>query len=122
MALVALGGMLGAFPLDGEFMAKRLYFHFYANNKYDLSRTPFVVSELPFTLTEEDYRDIFEMVDEFGNVATGTAVQGATADHVATAFSWSWVPQWARCLAAGRFPPRLSFAPLSQRTSHVCRL
>lgn len=95
-SIVALIAVLVAIPLDGEIVAKRLYFHFYANNRYDHTRSPFIVSELPFSLTEKDFQDIFTMVDEYGNVRSGTAIRAVSPDHFMTDFSWSWIPQWAR--------------------------
>jgi hypothetical protein len=60
-------------PLDGEFVGKRLFYHFYLNGIYDPDRDSFVIRELPFTLTQEDIADLMLMVDEYGNVRSNTS-------------------------------------------------
>lgn len=96
--------LLAAYPLDSEPLGRRLYYHFYANNHFDTSRQPFIVKDLPFQLTGEDYADIMHIVDEHGRVRSTSATSALTADHVATDYghyfrnrvSWWWVPDWIR--------------------------
>ena len=125
-SIVALIAVLVAIPLDGEIVAKRLYFHFYANNRYDPTRSPFVVSELPFSLTVKDFQDIFTMVDEYGNVRSETAIRAVSADHFMTDLTWSWIPQWARyalILIIGCNYPEQTLAVMNEkncRTLVIC--
>ena len=104
LIFVILTVLLAAYPLDSEPLGRRLYYHFYANNHFDASRQPFIIKDLPFQLTEEDYGDIMQMVDEDGRVRSASATTALSADHVATDYghrfqnrlSWWWVPDWIR--------------------------
>merc|ERR1711988_1837870 len=87
-AAVLLAGLI---PLDGELMARRVYYHFMANNMFDPARQPVVVPSLPYRLTSQDMADVLTMVDQDGNVRSATASNAATATRFlryVPGFSW----------------------------------